>query len=50
MAAFLSDPQPSYPFVALLVSGGHSQLIAVRAFGDYHLLGESVDDAAGESI
>lgn len=50
MAAFLSDPQPSYPFVALLVSGGHSQLIAVRAFGDYHLLGESVDDAAGEAF
>ena len=36
------------PFVALLVSGGHTQLVAVRALGDYELIGESIDDAAGE--
>ena len=38
------------PFVALLVSGGHTQLVHVRAFGDYDILGESVDDAAGEAF
>lgn len=38
------------PFVALLVSGGHTQLVHVRAFGDYEILGESVDDAAGEAF
>ena len=41
-------PQP--PFVALLVSGGHTQLIAVEAIGQYRLLGESLDDAAGEAF
>lgn len=39
---------PELPFVALLVSGGHTQLIAVNAIGDYEILGESIDDAAGE--
>jgi N6-L-threonylcarbamoyladenine synthase len=39
-----------YPFIALLVSGGHSQLIEVTAFGDYNVLGESIDDAAGEAF
>ena len=38
------------PFVALLVSGGHTQLVHVKAFGDYEILGESVDDAAGEAF
>jgi N6-L-threonylcarbamoyladenine synthase len=47
MAPLLSDEPPDYPFVALLVSGGHTQLIRANAFGDYRLLGESVDDAAG---
>ena len=42
--------KPSYPYVALLVSGGHTQLIKVAAFGQYTLLGESVDDAAGEAF
>lgn len=50
MAALLDDPKPDYPFVALLVSGGHTQLFEVRGFGDYRLLGESVDDAAGEAF
>ena len=40
----------AFPFVALLVSGGHTQLIEVRGIGDYTLLGESVDDAAGEAF
>lgn len=40
----------SFPFVALLVSGGHTQLVQVRGIGDYTLLGESVDDAAGEAF
>ncbi|MEY8716768.1 tRNA (adenosine(37)-N6)-threonylcarbamoyltransferase complex transferase subunit TsaD [Francisella philomiragia] len=39
-----------YPFVALLVSGGHTQLFEVREFGEYSLLGESIDDAAGEAF
>jgi N6-L-threonylcarbamoyladenine synthase len=38
------------PFVALLVSGGHTQLVHVKTFGDYEILGESVDDAAGEAF
>ena len=50
MAPLLSDEPPDYPFVALLVSGGHTQLIRANAFGDYQLLGESLDDAAGEAF
>ena len=50
MAPMLGENSPTYPFVALLVSGGHTQLIKVARFGDYQLLGESVDDAAGESF
>lgn len=44
-----ADP-PAFPFVALLVSGGHTQLIEVQGIGQYHLLGESLDDAAGEAF
>jgi N6-L-threonylcarbamoyladenine synthase len=50
MAALLDDPKPEYPFVALLVSGGHTQLFEVSGLGQYKLLGESVDDAAGEAF
>jgi N6-L-threonylcarbamoyladenine synthase len=50
MAVMLADAQPAYPFVALLVSGGHTQLFRVDGFGQYQLLGESVDDAAGEAF
>ncbi len=50
LSPLLADEKPSYPFVALLVSGGHSQLMAVRKPGDYTLLGESIDDAAGEAF
>ncbi|WP_116964733.1 tRNA (adenosine(37)-N6)-threonylcarbamoyltransferase complex transferase subunit TsaD [Fastidiosibacter lacustris] len=51
LAPLLSDNQkPVYPYIALLVSGGHTQLIKVNDFGCYQLLGESVDDAAGEAF
>ncbi|WP_157670866.1 tRNA (adenosine(37)-N6)-threonylcarbamoyltransferase complex transferase subunit TsaD [Chitinibacter sp. GC72] len=46
----LADPAPQFPFVALLVSGGHTQLMAVHGVGHYELLGETVDDAAGEAF
>jgi N6-L-threonylcarbamoyladenine synthase len=46
----LSDPKPEFPFVALLVSGGHTQLMRVDGVGQYELLGETLDDAAGEAF
>ncbi|CAM3543489.1 tRNA (adenosine(37)-N6)-threonylcarbamoyltransferase complex transferase subunit TsaD [Halomonas lysinitropha] len=50
LAPMLEDEPPDFPFVALLVSGGHTQLVEVRGLGQYRLLGESVDDAAGEAF
>ena len=50
MAAMLGESQPEYPFVALLVSGGHTQLYRVDGLGAYTLLGESLDDACGEAF
>lgn len=50
LSPLLADPAPAFPFVALLVSGGHTQLMAVHGVGEYHLLGESIDDAAGEAF
>ncbi|SFN05437.1 O-sialoglycoprotein endopeptidase [Izhakiella capsodis] len=50
LAPMLEANPPEFPFVALLVSGGHTQLISVTAIGEYQLLGESVDDAAGEAF
>ncbi|MFA6063704.1 MAG: tRNA (adenosine(37)-N6)-threonylcarbamoyltransferase complex transferase subunit TsaD [Gallionella sp.] len=50
LSPLLSDPAPEFPFVALLVSGGHTQLMRVDGVGKYELLGESVDDAAGEAF
>lgn len=50
LSPLLSEPAPSFPFVALLVSGGHTQLMRVDGIGRYTLLGESVDDAAGEAF
>ena len=50
LAPMLETPAPEFPFVALLVSGGHSQLVAVSGLGQYQLLGESLDDAAGEAF
>ena len=50
LAPMLEDEPPAFPFVALLVSGGHTQLVEVAGIGQYRLLGESVDDAAGEAF
>ena len=50
LAPLLEDPGLAPPFVALLVSGGHTQLVEVAAIGDYRLLGETLDDAAGEAF
>ncbi|MET0506583.1 MAG: tRNA (adenosine(37)-N6)-threonylcarbamoyltransferase complex transferase subunit TsaD [Burkholderiaceae bacterium] len=50
VAPLLADRPPAFPFVALLVSGGHTQLLEARALGDYRLLGDTVDDAAGEAF
>ncbi len=50
LAPMLEERPPAFPFVALLVSGGHTQLVRVDGIGRYELLGESVDDAAGEAF
>ena len=50
LAPMLEETPPGFPFVALLVSGGHTQLVKVDAIGCYELLGESLDDAAGEAF
>jgi N6-L-threonylcarbamoyladenine synthase len=50
LSPFLSSDPPEFPFVALLVSGGHTQLMKVTGVGNYQLLGESIDDAAGEAF
>ncbi|MDT8991160.1 tRNA (adenosine(37)-N6)-threonylcarbamoyltransferase complex transferase subunit TsaD [Curvibacter sp. APW13] len=50
LSPFLSADAPEFPFVALLVSGGHTQLMRVEAVGQYELLGETIDDAAGEAF
>ncbi len=50
LAPMLEEPAPAFPFVALLVSGGHTQLVEVRGLGLYRILGETLDDAAGEAF
>lgn len=50
LSPLMSAEPPAFPFVALLVSGGHTQLMHVQAVGDYRMLGETVDDAAGEAF
>src|SRR5487761_2324279 len=50
LSPLLADPAPSFPFVALLVSGGHTQLFEVEGVGRYRLLGDTRDDAAGEAF
>ena len=50
LAPQLEANPPAFPFVALLVSGGHTQLVDVKGLGDYRLLGETLDDAAGEAF
>lgn len=50
LAPMLEEHPPEFPFVALLISGGHTLLVEVKAMGHYQLLGESLDDAAGEAF
>jgi N6-L-threonylcarbamoyladenine synthase len=50
LSPLLGEPRPAFPFVALLVSGGHSQLFDVEGVGSYRLLGDTLDDAAGEAF
>ena len=50
LSPLLCEPKPEFPFLALLVSGGHSQFLAVGGIGDYRLLGDTLDDAAGEAF
>jgi N6-L-threonylcarbamoyladenine synthase len=50
LSPFLSVDPPQFPFIALLVSGGHTQLMAVQGIGEYRMLGETIDDAAGEAF
>jgi N6-L-threonylcarbamoyladenine synthase len=50
LSPLLSNPRPDFPFVALLVSGGHSQLFEVSSVGRYRMLGDTLDDAAGEAF
>lgn len=50
LAPMLEDNPPVFPFIGLLVSGGHTLLVAVEGFGEYTILGESLDDAAGEAF
>lgn len=50
LAPMLEDPPPAFPFLALLVSGGHTMLVEVEGIGQYKILGESLDDAAGEAF
>lgn len=50
LAPMLEDNPPPFPFVALLVSGGHTMMVEVKGIGEYRILGESIDDAAGEAF
>lgn len=50
LSPLLADPHPEFPFLALLVSGGHTQIMAVHGVGQYEILGETLDDAAGEAF
>ena len=50
LANLLADPAPEFPFTALLVSGGHTQIMKVTKFGEYELLGDTLDDAVGEAF
>ncbi len=50
LASMLSEHPPAFPFLALLVSGGHTQLVDVRSLGEYEIVGATLDDAAGEAF
>ncbi len=49
-SAFLSNEEPEYPFLGLILSGGHSEILLVKGFEDYELISTTVDDAAGEAL
>ena len=50
LAHFIDEPRPSFPFLCLTVSGGHTQIVMVRDYDDMEVLGETIDDAAGEAF
>lgn len=50
LAHFIEDPKPSFPFLCLTVSGGHTQIVLVRDYDDMEIVGETLDDAAGEAF
>lgn len=50
MSHFIDDPKPAFPFLCLTVSGGHTQIVLVRSYTDMELLGQTLDDAAGEAF
>lgn len=50
LAPFLEEQKPEFPFLALLVSGGHTELVKVKAFGEYEIIGDTLDDACGEAF
>lgn len=50
LAHFIEDPKPRFPFLCLTVSGGHTQIVLVRDYFDMHLVGQTLDDAAGEAF
>ncbi|MES2827248.1 MAG: tRNA (adenosine(37)-N6)-threonylcarbamoyltransferase complex transferase subunit TsaD [Bacteroidota bacterium] len=50
LAHFIEDPKPAFPFLCLTVSGGHTQIVLVRSYSDMEIVGETLDDAAGEAF
>jgi N6-L-threonylcarbamoyladenine synthase len=50
MANFIEDPKPKFPFICLTVSGGHTQIVLVKDYFDFKIIGETLDDAAGEAM
>ncbi len=50
LSHFIDDPRPSFPFLCLTVSGGHTQIVLVRSYSEMEVLGQSLDDAAGEAF
>ncbi len=50
LSHFIDDPKPSFPFLCLTVSGGHTQIVLVKSFNDMTILGQTLDDAAGEAF
>ena len=50
LACMMTEPKPQFPFLALLVSGGHTMLLKANSLGNYQILGETLDDAAGEAL